>query len=189
MSVSAGPERPKKRRMLLRPFLRDKRGATAIEFAILALPFSALLFAILESCISFASQQLMANITDDIARRLRTGQIREAEIQDNPEKLKKMICDQLDVVVTANCPGLDVDLQSFDSFDKIAAIRVKYLNKDLDTTGFKVDPGPAMSKNLLRVFYRWPVMTDFLKISMSNLDGGKVLHFASAAWQNEPFDD
>ena len=42
---------------------------------------------------------------------------------------------------------------------------------------------------MLRVFYRWPVMTDFMSKSMSNLKGGKTLHFASVTWQNEPFDD
>ena len=57
-------------------FLRDRSGSTAIEFALLAIPFSVLVFAILESCISFAGQQVMANVTDDIARQLRTGQLK-----------------------------------------------------------------------------------------------------------------
>ena len=79
-------------------------AAARIEFAALALPFSFLVFAILESCISFAGQQVMANATDDIARRLRTGQIRAADV--NEAKLKKMICDQLEIMVAKDCPGL-----------------------------------------------------------------------------------
>ena len=50
-------------------------GSTAIEFTLLSIPFAVLVFAILESCISFAGQQVMANVTDDIARQLRTGQL------------------------------------------------------------------------------------------------------------------
>ena len=46
-----------------------------------------------------------------------------------------------------------------------------------------------MSKNMLRVFYKWPVMTDFMRKVMSNLKDGKTLHFATVTWQNEPFDD
>ena len=42
---------------------------------------------------------------------------------------------------------------------------------------------------MLRVFYRWPVITDFMSKAMSNLKGGKTLHFATVTWQNEPFDD
>jgi hypothetical protein len=32
-------------------------------------------------------------------------------------------------------------------------------------------------------------MTDFMRKSMSNLQGGKTLLYASVTWQNEPFDD
>jgi hypothetical protein len=62
-------------------------------------------------------------------------------------------------------------------------------DRDLDTSGFAVTPGPSMTKNMLRVFYKWPVMTDFMRKSMSNLKDGKTLHFATVTWQNEPFDD
>ena len=56
-------------------FCRDRDGSTVIEFGMLALPFLLLLFAILETCISFAAQQLMANATDDVARQIRTGHV------------------------------------------------------------------------------------------------------------------
>ena len=49
-----GPRR--RRRGILSRFARDRSGATAIEFTVLAIPFAALVFAILESCISFAGQ-------------------------------------------------------------------------------------------------------------------------------------
>ena len=42
---------------------------------------------------------------------------------------------------------------------------------------------------MLRVFYKWPVITDFMSKLVSNIQGGKTLHIATATWQNEPFDD
>ena len=60
-------------------FLRDRRGTTAIEFVILAIPFSLLVFAILESCVSFAAQQVLADTADRVARELRTARGRAAE--------------------------------------------------------------------------------------------------------------
>jgi len=188
MSTQFEPNSKRGRKGLLSYFLRNRRGATAIEFAMLAFPFIALVFAILESCISFAGQQVMANITDDIARQLRTGQIRPADIDQT--KLKKLICDQLEIMVAKDCPGLEVDLRQFATFADAAAVRVKLTSdKDLDTTGFAVSPGPSMTKNMLRVFYKWPVLTDFMAKLVSNLKGGKTLHFATVTWQNEPFDD
>jgi Flp pilus assembly protein TadG len=171
-----------------RRFAGNRDGSTAIEFTMLAIPFSALVFAILESCISFAAQEVLANTTDDIARQLRTGQIRAADI--NEIKLKNMICDHLDVIVANGCPGLVVDLREYPTFADAAAVKIKLTaDKDIDTTGFDVKPGKSMSKNMLRVFYKWPVITDFLRKEMSNLKDGKTLHFASVTWQNEPFDD
>jgi len=174
--------------LLCRQFLRNRRGSTAIEFVALALPFSMLVFAILESCLSFAGQQVLANATDDVARQLRTGQKRASEI--NEAELRRLICDRLDIIVAENCPGLEVDLRQYLTFAKAAEQKIKLTaDRDIDTTGFAVSPGLSGTKNMLRVFYRWPVITDFMRSSMSNLKDGKTLQFASATWQNEPFDD
>jgi Flp pilus assembly protein TadG len=185
ISPSAAPRALRRR---IRAFRRDRRGTTAIEFALLALPFSLLVFAILESCISFAGQEVLANAADDVARQLRTGQEKAADMTE--AKLKTMICNRLNIIVDENCPGLIVDLRQYATFEDAAKVKIKYTaDHDIDTTGFAVTPGPSMSKNMLRVFYKWPVMTDFMRASMSNLKGGKTLHFAAVVWQNEPFND
>jgi Flp pilus assembly protein TadG len=174
------------------PFSRfrgDRRGSVAIEFTALAIPFALLVFAILESCISFAAQQVLANATDDIARQLRTGQIKAADVDKT--KLKEMVCGRIDLLVGDDCAtNLEVDLRAFPTFADAAKVRIKLTSGgDIDTSDFAVTPGLSMSKNMLRVFYRWPVITDFMRKSMSNLADGKTLHFATATWQNEPFDD
>jgi Flp pilus assembly protein TadG len=185
--MSTQSEQGRKSRFFAR-FLRNRSGSTAVEFSLLAMPFAVLVFAILESCISFAGQQVMSNITDDIARQLRTGQIRPADLDQ--AKLKKMICDRLEIMVAKDCPGLEVDLREFPTFAAAAQVRIHLTeDKDLNTSEFAVSPGPSMSKNMLRVFYKWPVITDFMAKLVSNLKGGKTLHFATVTWQNEPFDD
>ncbi|MER9724204.1 MULTISPECIES: TadE/TadG family type IV pilus assembly protein [unclassified Mesorhizobium] len=176
-----------------RLFLGDRRGSTAIEFAMLALPFAALVFAILESCVSFAGQEVMANITDDIARQLRTGQLRQANISGT--QLRDKICGRLEIMVAKGCPGLQVDLREFTTFEAASTAGFKISGDHVELTGvantsFQNKVGPSESRNMLRVFYPWPVMTDFMAKYMSNMaNGKKTLHYASAVWQNEPFDD
>jgi Flp pilus assembly protein TadG len=173
---------------VFRRFRRNREGSTAIEFALLAVPFMLLVFAVLETCISFAAQQVMANAADDVARQLRTGQIKPADIDET--ELRSLLCDRMEVIVSAGCPGLEVDLRQYNTFEEAAQVRIRLApNGDLDTSDFAVAPGPSMSRNMLRVFYRWPVITDFMRKSMANLPDGKTLHFASVTWQNEPFDD
>jgi len=177
------------RKGLLARFARNRSGSTAIEFTALAIPFSLLVFAILESCISFAGQELLANTTDDVARLLRTGQVKAADVTET--SLRDMICDRLSVIVADNCPGLEFDLREVSSFKDAAQLGIPFnaAKDDIVTSGFVVKPGKSMTKNALRVFYRWPIMTDVMRKSMSSLKDNKTLHFAMAVWQNEPFDD
>ncbi|MGY6710375.1 MAG: TadE/TadG family type IV pilus assembly protein [Rhizobiaceae bacterium] len=175
------------RSALLSRFVRNRKGSTAIEFTLLAIPFSMLVFAVLESSISFSAQQVMANAADDVARQYRTGQIMAGDL--SKQEVRDLICGRMQIVVSPGCPGLEVDFQSYSTFAEAAQVRVRFNNGDLDTTDFDIRPGAAMSKNMLRVFYRWPIVTDFMRKSMASLPDGKTLHFASVTWQNEPFED
>lgn len=172
-------------------FAGDEKGSTAIEFTLLALPFTLLIFAILESCISFAGQQLLSNAADTVARQVRTGQLKAAVLTET--KLRQEICDHIQVLVTYGCPGLEVDLREYPTFAAAAAEKIEYTgsgdNRDIDTSKFAVTPGKSLTKNMLRVFYRWPITTDIMRKRLSNLKGGTTLHFASVTWQNEPFDE
>lgn len=177
-------------RGLLRRFGRHDGGSAVIEFAVLALPFFLLVFAILESSISFAAQQMLANATDDMARQFRTGQQRPDDLVRNENLMKEFICERIRFVVAKDCPGLLIDLKSYDTFEQAAASRIPLTSDgDLDEDRFGVDLGRSGAKNQLRVFYRWPVLTDFMRKSTTNLPDGKALLYAMVTWQNEPFDD
>ena len=169
-----------------RRFMDDGSGATAIEFGILALPFIMLLFAIFESALSYSAQQLLMNVTDRISRDIRTGELRAAAL--NETSLKQLICQDLSIIVERNCPQLEVDLAQYASFSAVPTSIPFQGNGDINTSNFRVSPGGPSAINQLRVFYRWPVMTDLLRQSMSNLPDGKTLLFATATWRNEPFD-
>lgn len=175
-------------------FARDRRGSTAIEFAALAIPFSLLVFAILESCLSFAGQEILTNATDDLARQLRTGQLKANAV--TVDTLKQKICDRLEILMANDCTTrLKVDLRRYDSYVDAAGHTYKIANGDIvlmkgtavDPKQFVAEPGTAETINMLRVFYKWPVITDFMKKSMANLKDGDTLHFATNTWFNEPY--
>ncbi len=176
---------------LRRAFLRDGRGSVAIEFAMLIIPFSMLTFAILESCVSFAASQLLANGTENVARQLRTGQLKKADI--TADIIRDKLCAQIQIVVSTGCPGLKFDLREVKTFKEAADLKVIFdgsgQDRELASVNFTFSPGKSMTKNTMRVFYEWPVITNFISSSLANLKGGKILHYSSATWQNEPFTD
>ena len=171
---------------LIRRFSRERKGSVAIEFSILAMPFIALIFAILESCVSFATQQLIANSADRVSRDVRTGRLKVADLSGT--KLHKLICDNILLMAPANCPDLIVDLNNYSTFALVPKKVPLKADGDINQTGFTVNPGGPSTINHLRVYYRWPVMTDFMRSRMSNMPGGKTLLMSSATWRNEPFD-
>jgi Flp pilus assembly protein TadG len=170
---------------LLSRFRRDKRGSVAIEFSMLILPFSFLMFAVIETSVSFAAQQLMSNVTDDIARSMRTAKILPADINDI--KLRKLICDRISILTPTSCPELVFDLKSYATYSAVP-VKIKYTaGGDIDTTGFTTQLGGAGAIQALRVFYRWPIMTDFMRGKLSTLPNGKTLLYSAMVWKNEPY--
>ncbi|MGH6860307.1 MAG: TadE/TadG family type IV pilus assembly protein [Phyllobacterium sp.] len=170
---------------LLIRFFANRRGTVAIEFAMIALPFFFMIFATLEVSLSFTAQQVMANVTDDIARQLRTGQLRAADVSG--QKLKQRICARL-LMPESGCPNLVVDLRSYASFASVPLAVPLTAGGDVNATGFRNSPGGTGTINQLRIFYRWPIVSDFMRYRLDGIDGtGRTLLFSSATWRNEPY--
>jgi Flp pilus assembly protein TadG len=189
-SHNGGAKRPSNNRNLplglVRRFSRETKGSTAIEFGLLAVPFIALMFAVLESSLAFGTQQLLANATDRISRDVRTGRLRVADL--NGSKLKNLVCARISLMAPTGCPDLIVDLKTYANFAAVPSTIPLTGSGDIDASGFAVNPGPAGSVNHMRVFYRFPVLTDFMRKHMSNMPGNKTLLLATATWRNEPFE-
>lgn len=175
----------KTKRNLIRRFGADRRGSVAIEFVMLILPFTLLVFAVIETCISFAAQQIMANATDDLSRSLRTGKIKPADA--TPAGIRDAICNEIEVLVSAGCPGLEIDLRAYANFASVPTTIPYTPAGDVDTSGFVIAPGDALTVNSLRVFYRWPIMTDFMRSRLSTLPDGKTLLYSTMTWRNEQY--
>jgi Flp pilus assembly protein TadG len=175
----------RRRPSLLARFRRNKRGSVAVEFSMLILPFTLLMFAVIETSVSFAAQQLMSNVTDDLARSMRTGKIKPVSV--SPAIMRNSICDGISLLVPSGCPELVYDLRTYADYDQIP-LRITYLaNGDIDTTGFKTELGTQGAIQGLRVYYRWPIMTDFMRGKLSTLPDGKTLLYSAMYWKNEPY--
>ena len=170
---------------LLRRFGKDKRGSTAIEFVFLIFPFTLMMFAVIETGLSFAAQQVMSNAADDISRSLRVGDIIPADV--TPAGMKDLLCDKIEIMVSAGCPELQIDLKMYADFSAVPLTIPRTGNGDLDTAGFAVSPGGPLTINQIRVFYRWPVMADFMRRYLAELPGGKTLLYSTLTWRNENY--
>jgi len=171
--------------VLLRGFRRDRSGTTAVEFAVLIFPFLILIFSVIEVCVSFMGQQLLSDATDSIARQLRTGQLRAADVMDG--KLHDLLCERIEIFVPAGCPELSANLKTYTTYASVPKSGIVDATGHL-SLGNAVDPGGTASINQLNVLYRWPLLTDIMRRQMASSGGdGKLPLFATNTWQNEPY--
>jgi len=79
-------------------FRRDRKGSAAVEFALVAPIFFALLFAILETGFVFFAGQTLETVTQDVSRLVMTGQAQnigytEVQFKDGIRKRRKNLLD------------------------------------------------------------------------------------------------
>ncbi len=164
-------------------FRRDKSGATAVEFGIVALPFIALMAAILETGLVFFAGQTLETAVADAGRLIRTGQAQQQGF--NANDFKDKICQR--VMSLFGCDAdLVMDVRTYQTFDSIDLSKPVDENGNL-LTDFTYEPGHGGDIVVVRAFYEWQTFTSMLGLDLSNMADGKHLLAATAAFRNEPF--
>lgn len=168
---------------ILRRFVRKKDGAAAVEFAMVAAPFLALLFAIIETAIVFLAGQVLETAAADSARLIMTGQAQKGGMSQT--QFKEEVCKRVFGLFDCN-GGIKVDVRTYTSFGGAN------MSKPIDQSG-KVtfapsyQPGNAGDIVVVRLLYEWPVYVSLLGLNLSDLSGGKRLIMATSAFRNEPY--
>ncbi len=165
-------------------FYRDDKGATAIEFGLVALPFFALLFAILETALVFFAGQTLETAVSRSARLIRTGEAKSTGI--TATQFKQDICNQ--VIAVFDCPSkLYVDVRTYKTFGDVDLSKPLDSDGNLETNKFTYSLGDAGDIVVVRAFYEWPINVSMLGLNLGNTASGAYLLAATAAFKNEPF--
>jgi Flp pilus assembly protein TadG len=84
---------------MFRRFRRDQSGVVGVEFALIAIPFVALLFASLEGALVFWSNQVLDEAVAQASRTLYTGGFQRQTLTvpaaQIPDLFKKEVCDRV----------------------------------------------------------------------------------------------
>lgn len=174
----------KRRRDRCAAFARDNGGATAVEFALVAAPFLALIIALVQTFMVFFAQQMLESVVRQSARLVMTGQVQSAQMSQ--AVFKQKVCDQ--IVILFNCNSLMVDMQVATSWTSAntGMPSLTYDGSGKVSNSWQYNPGNAGDIVVLRVMYEWPVVLGPLGFNLSNLSNGNRLIMSSAAFQNEP---
>ena len=167
----------------LRRFARREDGAAAVEFALVATPFFALLFAIIETALVFFAGQALETASADSARLILTGQAQTQGL--TASTFKDAVCAK--IVALIDCKnGVYVDVKKYSTFASIDTA------KPIDADGnFKSDvtfqPGGPCEIVVVRLMYQLPIHVSLLSFNLSDTNGGNLLLIATSVFRNEPY--
>lgn len=178
-----------------RTFGRNESGVTAIEFAILALPFFTIITAIMETALVFLAGQILDSSVQDASRLIRTGRA----IAFDEAQFRAQICDGLfglfDCTAGPN-ERLRINVSVIDDFAS-ASPMPSPLKTGAACTALSCDwemaddfAGGEAGKSsvvMVRAYYKWPTLVNLPGFNLSTLPDGSRLLGAARVFMNEPF--
>ena len=179
-------------RSFLARFGSARRGATAVEFAFVALPFLTLLFAVLELGMVFLVSTTLQNAADSAGRQIRTGELQAGN--GTRTTFKNAICADMAWLGSDCANNLTVDVRTYTNFDSMMTT---------DSSGNRTMAGPTVTNGvvqeglwepggaedivLVRAYYSWTLFTPLLNSGLKNLGNNKRLISTTVAFRNEPW--
>ncbi|MBB4154243.1 Flp pilus assembly protein TadG [Sphingomonas jinjuensis] len=161
--------------------MADKSGATIVEFAIVSIPFFALLIAILQTSLVFFAQQALDTASEKAVRILVTGSAQKSGM--TAAQFKTQACTSLPTFM--QCANLIVDVQSAAQFSSIdtSTPTITYDSSGKPVSAF--DPGDSSEITIVRLMYIWNVAPGPLGFDLSTLSRGKRLMVSTQVFKSE----
>ena len=169
-------------RTAIERFLHCRNGSPAVEFALVAAPFVALMVAIMQVGLIYFAQELLESAVEQTARLVLTGQS------------ASMTQSQFATALCNNSPGLFacanfmIDLQPATSFANanVSQPTLTFNAQGNVTNTWQYSTGVPGDIMVMRVMYQWPVFLGPLGFTLANEPNSMLLLMATSVFRNEP---
>ncbi len=179
-----------------RSWLHDRRGATAVEFAIIGAPFFFMIFAIVQLALYFMVQVTLDNATSIAARELRTGQVVADGASDTAGEKTFMaaVCSNMSwlssqcgsgVTAPSGMQYLVIDVRPLGTYASTPGVPTLNSGGTMpaNTCFYSGSAGSAVE---MRAFYRWQMISPVLMTGLQTFAGGIAELKSTEVFQVEP---
>lgn len=165
---------------LPRRALREEGGATAVEFAIISIPFFATVFFLLENGYNFFVQSQLESATSKAARTIMTGAAQRAGATE--AQFRNALCSNM-LLPTGCRDRLFIDVRS------VSANVQAFLDPaSINRIENRFCLGAGGQFTVIRVGYASPVISSLWQASQTTVNGQSVRMLRSGlVFRNEPF--
>ncbi|MCO6186510.1 TadE/TadG family type IV pilus assembly protein [Rhizobium sp. L1K21] len=161
---------------------RNKNGSAAIEFAMLILPFSLIIFAIFEIALLFFVDSSLDSALHRTARAVRIGTAQKANW--DIDRFKSEVCSNMALYFNCSNSLLIVSAPVSDTNNVTYVDPVK--DGALNVTE-KFDPGAKNNDVLIQAFIPWSPVLPMFGFAGAKLSNGDYVLSAAVLFRNEPF--
>jgi Flp pilus assembly protein TadG len=165
-----------------RSLLRNRDGSVAVEFALVALPFCFMIFAILEVALIFTLDSVLENAAIDTGRLVRTGQASAQGM--TAAQFKADLCSRMSVFSDDCATQATIDVRVIPQFN--VAPPDPLAGEGFNPAGLGYTNGNPGNLVLVRVWYQHPLLTSFLSQGLSQVGDRTAVLTATTAFRNEP---
>jgi Flp pilus assembly protein TadG len=165
--------------------MRRDDGAAAVEFAMVAAPFIALLVALIQTALVFFAGRVLDVVVTESSRQILTGSAQTSGMTQSG--FATAVCQN--VFALFKCSQLMIDVRTYSSFGA-ADTSMPTLTFDAHgnvTNSWQFNPGNPNDIVVVRVMYQWPVALGPLGFNLSNMSNGNRLMVGTAVFKNEPY--
>ncbi len=173
-------------------FGSDRRGATAVEFGLVLMPFMAILFAVFEIGFVNLQTEMLANAVSDAGRAMLTGDLQTAGVTTAQQFVSTYMCQASGRTLPSNfnCSNLIIDVRPASTF-----VAGDTSNDFYKSTSNEFCPGRPGQVVVMRVAYPLPAIFPANLFSSStsvvtdvpNLPGRYHIIMGEALFQEENY--
>jgi Flp pilus assembly protein TadG len=174
-----------------RHFALCRKGAAALEFALIAAPFLALLVALFQTALVFFAGRVLDEVTEEASRYILTGQAQQANMTQ--AQFQNYLCTGTNTatLVSAlfNCNNLMISVENYSDFSSanVTTPTLTYNGSGAVSNTWSYSPGTPGSIVVVQVMYQWPIVLGPLGFNLSNLANGDRLLISTAVFKTEPY--
>jgi Flp pilus assembly protein TadG len=180
-----GPVRNASRLGSVKHFVLGRSGGAAVEFAMLAAPFMALLVALFQTALVFFAGRVLDETTEEASRVILTGQAQQSSMTQ--AGFASWVCGK--TFALFDCNNFMINVQNYSNFASASTgtPTLTFGNNGQVSNTWSWSPGNPGDIVVVQVMYQWPVVLGPLGFNLSNLANGNRLLVSTAVFKNEPY--
>lgn len=162
-------------------FRAAERGATAVEFALIAPVFIATLVALFQTSIFLFAQTVIQTEAEEAGRYFMTGQAQ------NSGWAASTVISKVCQSALFNCNNMYLVVQNYSDFASANTSAPSMYNGNTAVTSYTYSPGTQNDIMVVQLMYAWPVISSLLGFNISNLPNNQAQLMGISAFRVEPY--